>query len=225
VKGTAGTVPQNRSDRLRPRGGFVKGDIARHLKELVMGNAGSTQPLLAWTRRVMDLGMKLMQLILGALRNTDRPIMVYVWHAWFIVCIPSILIGAIVLLIFGSRLPPGHTLLPSLMTSTWFGVRLVVVAWTETLVMWPILFLLRRILGNIFWVPVVSGSIWGGIHALGGERWGVSQIWGFFVLSVCFLEWEKKSKGLAILVTGLVHMCINLVIFLSLFLLWIFFYS
>ena len=69
----------------------------------------------------------------------------------------------------------------------------------------------RLILGNTIWVPVASGLIWGNLHAFGGEQSGVSQIWGFFVLSVCFLEWEKKSKGLAILVTGLVHMWTNLV--------------
>jgi hypothetical protein len=74
------------------------------------------------------------------------------------------------------------------------------------------------------WVPVASGLIWGNLHALGGLQWGVSQIWSFFVLSVCFLEWEKKSRGLAILVTGLLHMWANLVGFMLLFLVWILLY-
>jgi hypothetical protein len=191
-----------------------------------MGNRGGAPPLLAWTRRVMDLATKLMQLILSALRNTDRPIPVYVWHAWLIVLIPDILIAAIVVAaLFGTGLSTEtHSLLPSLMTLTFFGELVVKAPWTETLIMWPILFTLRLILGNTIWVPVASGLIWGNLHAFGGEQSGVSQIWGFFVLSVCFLEWEKKSKGLAILVTGLVHMLGNLVPFLLLFLLWIFFY-
>lgn len=191
-----------------------------------MGNRGGAPPLLAWTRRVMDLGMRLMQLILSALRNTDRPMPVYVWHAWLIDFIPGILIAAIVVAaLFGTGLSAKtHPLLPSLMTLTLFWEMVVKAPWTETLIMWPILFVLRLILGNTILVPVASGLIWGNLHAFGGEQSGVSQIWGFFVFSVCFLEWEKKSKGLAILVTGLVHMCSNMVGFLLLFLLWIFFY-
>jgi hypothetical protein len=172
----------------------------------------------------MVLGTKLIPFILSVLRNTDRPIPVYVWNAWLIMDMPGLLIGAIVLVLLGPRLPEADSLLPYLMTSARFGLMLVVAAWTETLAMWPILFLLKRIFGNSIWVPVVSGLIWAGIHASGGQQWGVSKIWGFFVLSVCFLEWEKKSKGLAILVTSLVHMCGNLVGFLLLFLLWVFFF-
>lgn len=196
-----------------------------------MENRGGAPQLLAWTRPVMDLATKLMQFILGVLRNTDRPIPVYVWHAWLINFIPCILIGAIVVAaivvaaLFGTRLlAAADSSRPSLMTLTFFWELVVEAPWTETLIMWPILVVLRLILGNTMWVPVVSGLIWGNLHAFGGEQSGVSQIWGFFVLSVCFLEWEKKSKGLAILVTGLVHMLVNLVVFLLLFLVWIFFY-
>ncbi len=180
-----------------------------------MGNRGGVPPLLAWTRRVMDLATKLMQLILSDLRNTDRPITDYVWHAWFVMIIPSLPIVLIVFALFGPRLTQAEldARLPY-MTSTMHGVMLVVGAWIETLVMWPVLFLLRRILGNTIWVPVVSGLIWAGLHFSGGQEWGVSKIWSFFILSVCFLEWEKKSKGLAILVTGLVHMISNMVGFL-----------
>ena len=192
-----------------------------------MGNRGGASPLLAWTRPVMNLATKLMQLILSALRNTDRPIPVYVWHAWLIDFIPDILIAAIVVAaivvaaLFGTDLSAEtHSLLPSLTTSMLFWELVVKAPWTETLIMWPILFLLRLILGNTIWVPVVSGLIWGNLHAFGGAQSGLSQIWGFFVLSVCFLEWEKKSKGLAILVTGLSHTCTNLVAFLLLCLVW-----
>lgn len=178
-----------------------------------MGNRGGASPWPNWTLRVMDLAIRLMQFILSVLRNTDRPIPVYVWHAWLIEFIQGILIAAIVVaLLFGTCLSAEtHPLLPSLMTPTLFWEMVVKAPWTETLVMWPILFVLRLILGNTIWVPVASGLIWGNLHAFGGEQSGVSQIWGFFVLSVCFLEWEKKSKGLAILVTRLVHMWTNLV--------------
>ncbi len=190
-----------------------------------MGNRNGAPPLPAWTRPVIDLATKLMQRILGILRNTDRPIPTYVWHAWLIEFIPTIVILAPVLALFGPRMPEAaDSVLPSLMTPMWFWIAIVMAPWTETLIMWLILLLLRLILGNTMWVPVASGLIWGNLHALGGQQWGVSQIWGFFVLSVCFLEWEKRSEGLAFLVTGLLHMWGNLVIFLSLFFLWMLFY-
>lgn len=124
MKGTSDTVQKNGPDRLGPPGGFVKGDISRHLGEFVIRNRADVLPLLAWARPVVDLGMKLMQLILSALRNTDRPIPVYVRHAWFTMDIPSILIAAMVIALFGTRLPATESLLPPLMISTWFGVTI-----------------------------------------------------------------------------------------------------
>lgn len=190
-----------------------------------MLNRGSDLPLIAWIRRAQALGMKMIQFILSVLRNTDRPIPVYVWHAWLIDVVPCLLIAVPVLELLG---PPVHGAvdppIQTLMTLSFFSELVVKAPWTETLIMWPILFVLRLILGNTMWVPVASGLIWGNLHALGGLQWGVSQIWSFFVLSVCFLEWEKKSRGLAILVTGLLHMWANLVGFMLLFLVWILLY-
>jgi hypothetical protein len=190
-----------------------------------MGNHGGVPPLHAWTRAVIDSATKLMQLVLSVLRNTDRPIPVYVWHAWLIDLVPCIIVVLPLLVLLGPRhSAPADSLLPFLITPRWFWEAVVKAPWTETLIMWPILFVLRLILGNTMWVPVASGLIWGNLHAFGGYQWGVSQIWSFFVLSVCFLEWEKRSKALAILVTGLLHMWNNLVGFLLMFLLWIFFH-
>ena len=109
-----------------------------------MGNRGGASPWPNWTLRVMDLAIRLMQFILSVLRNTDRPIPVYVWHAWLIDFIPGILIAAIVVAsLFGTCLSAEtHPLLPSLMTPTLFWEMVVKAPWTETLVMWPILFVL-----------------------------------------------------------------------------------
>jgi len=90
-----------------------------------METGGGTSPLLAWTRRVMDMGMSVMQLILSALRNTDRPIMVYVWYAWFIMLIPGIPIVLIVFALVGTRLPAETDTLFPYLTSTRYGVMLV----------------------------------------------------------------------------------------------------
>jgi hypothetical protein len=138
-----------------------------------MGDRDGTPPLLAWTRRVVDLGTKLMQFILSVLRSTDRPIPVYVWHAWLIDVVPALPILVIVIALLGPRRQAAaDSLLPSLMTLTFFWELVVKAPWTETLIMWPILYLLRLILGNTMWVPAVSGLIWGNLHAFGGGAVG-----------------------------------------------------
>jgi hypothetical protein len=169
-----------------------------------------------WVHRVMALTVRLMQHVLATLRNTDRSIPGYVWRAFLILVIPAGLVNHMINSIINLLGPRPATITDatvSWMVSWWYGPSLAVWCWVETLVMWPILSLLKRALGTSIWVPVASGLIWGGIHVATGPQWGVSQAWAFFVFSMCFLAWEKKSKGHAVLVTGLVHLFDNMVTF------------
>jgi hypothetical protein len=145
--------------------------------------------------------------ILRALRNTDRPVASYVWRAWLISFIPSLVIALIVTSVLGSHTvkTPAPKQSP---ISEVFGV-VVLSPWVETFLMWPILAMLKRFSQSILWLALGSALIWGGLHSLFIPTLGVPASWGFFVFSVCFLEWEKKSKTGAIVVTALVHMCQN----------------
>jgi hypothetical protein len=89
-----------------------------------------------------------------------------------------------------------------------FGV-LFFSPWLETVLMWPALWVLKRLIRNSLGVAFASAILWGGLHSLVSPTWGLIVLWPFFVLSLCFLEWQKRSTGRAILVTGLVHTCNN----------------
>jgi hypothetical protein len=43
-----------------------------------------------------------------------------------------------------------------------------------------------------------------------GIEWVVAIVWPFLVYSLCFLEWEDKSKSKAIFVTAMVHTLSNM---------------
>jgi ABC-type nickel/cobalt efflux system permease component RcnA len=81
--------------------------------------------------------------------------------------------------------------------------------WIETLLMWPILAILKKVVQNTILVAVASAVVWGIFHGLTDPGWGLIVLWPFFVFSLCFLAWEQKSRKKAIVVTSLVHMCHN----------------
>jgi hypothetical protein len=86
--------------------------------------------------RMYALGYRITETVLGPLRNTDQPILSYVWRAWLIAeaprlaILPLMILGA---LIFGL----GSSVEPGLSERLVWG--LIIAPWTETLVMWPIL--------------------------------------------------------------------------------------
>ena len=153
--------------------------------------------------------------ILPLLRNTDQPVLSYVWRAWLIGFIPTIVIAPIIGLIMPDKVPsidgsPGSMFYKqSPITIVLSAV--VLGPWIETLLMWPILGLLKRIIRKTLWVAAASAVVWGVLHSLAAPAWGLGVAWPFFVFSLCFLEWSKISIGKAITATALIHMLHNAV--------------
>ena len=146
----------------------------------------------------------LWQRILAILRNTDRPIFSYVWRTWLISLIPSIFAANVVGIVLPAKLPKMDTSL-----AVMFVVLVFICPWLETLIMWPILAILKRTVKRTLWVAAGSAVIWGVLHSLVAAAHGLIVAWPFFVFSICFLEWQKKSTKKAIGVTALIHMCQN----------------
>ena len=175
-----------------------------------------TGNLLAVPRHVDALitaGYAFAESMFRLLRNTDQPIFSYVWRAWLIALIPSIAIaaiGSLALAMVGYEDPSLDMSLEFLLI---WGI--LIAPWTETLIMWPILAILKRIVVRTGWVALASGIIWGALHSVQALGQGLSATWAFLVLSLCFLELEKKSKGRAIIVTSLIHMCQNSLVFIG----------
>jgi len=150
------------------------------------------------------------QRIVRILRNTDQPIPSYIWRAWLVAYIPSLLLATItaqLVLVVGLGGSQHSQLNPSPLVLVL--ALLLISPWLETLLMWPILSILKRVIQNTVFVALASGTIWGILHSTWSLMWGFIVWWPFFVFSVCFLEWEKKSIGRAITVTALVHTCQN----------------
>jgi hypothetical protein len=148
--------------------------------------------------------------MLQLLGNTDRPMLSYIWRAWLIAVIGSLALAAMIV-VAGIGSGTWDKLLPAPGKSPWgfaFGA-LIFSPWLETLLMWPILGLIRCFTRKPLWIASVSAVIWGGLHASEIPASGLITWWPFLVFSLCFLEWQKKSTGKAIAVTALVHTCQN----------------
>ncbi len=144
--------------------------------------------------------------MIRTLARTDQPVWTYVAKAALLTLIPSLVISAVV-----------ETILPD-EGPTFDGPVIVVVVgvlvlspWIETLLMWPILGLLRRFVRKRIPLAVGSAMVWALLHSLAAPAWGLIIAWPFFVLSLCFIAWEEKSVGRAIVVTALVHTCHNVI--------------
>jgi hypothetical protein len=143
--------------------------------------------------------------VLRVLRNTDRSMVGYVWRAWLIALLPSLAISAVVTLVLPDHEPPLKGPAAFLVVGA-----LLVSPWLETLMMWPVLWVLKQFSGSTVGVAAASAVLWGILHSLAAPTWGLVVAWPFFVFSVCFLEWEKNTTtGRAIVATALVHMCQN----------------
>jgi hypothetical protein len=147
-----------------------------------------------------------MNKVLQILRNTDQRVWSYVWKAALISLIPSLAISAAVM----SMLPEEGPSFEGPVAVSVVGI-LVLSPWLETIILWGILWILRRFLSRPTRIAIVSAVLWGCLHSLMAPAWGLIVAWPFFIFSVCFLEWEKKSKGRAIVVTALVHTCQNII--------------
>jgi hypothetical protein len=157
-------------------------------------------------RPISTTATKLVEHVFRTLRNTDRPARSYAWRAWLISIIPTYVIGSIVVGVLD--LPGPEIPISSPVFLVVFLLYFAPVV--ETLIMWPILWLLRLVIRGQLWVALASAVIWGVLHGLHSVAQGLTITWGFFVFSMCFMEWEKKSRLTAIGVTALVHMLHNL---------------
>src|SRR6266705_2179944 len=80
----------------------------------------------------------------------------------------------------------------------------------ETLVMWPILALLIRIVRSAPLVCCISAFLWALAHAFAHAPRILPSFWSFTVLSASFLRWRRASPWQAVSMTWGVHALQNL---------------
>jgi hypothetical protein len=63
----------------------------------------------------------------------------------------------------------------------------------------------------------LSVIAWALLHSTSHRLWGISIAWPFLLFSVCYLNWEKRSRSHAFLMTAAFHGLHNLFLALLLF--------
>ena len=123
----------------------------------------------------------------------------YIARAWPLALLPSLALAMLVGYAAGGGSAP-----PMDFPAPLFLALVVLFApLTETLLMIPILWLLRRFLAP---GPAAVGSalVWATLHSLTVPLWGLVVWWPFLILSVAFLAWRERGLWTAVfLVTGI----------------------
>ncbi|MFH0824234.1 MAG: hypothetical protein V2B18_15890 [Pseudomonadota bacterium] len=145
-----------------------------------------------------------MNRILRMLADTNQSIPKYVLRAGLVSAIPEIIVGImfIKLGVYGWLGPPPEFSHTARILSS------IADPWIEVFIMRPVMRVLQRRIRKTLWIGVASGVILGGLfYSPWGPGWGLGAVWRLLVLSMCLMEWEKKDKKRAIIVTGLANTC------------------
>jgi len=151
---------------------------------------------------------KRMKRLLHQLYETDQARWKYFCNALLISLIPTVILAVIVLLVM-----PGKSQPIKMPVIFLYFCLILIGPWIETVMMWPILSLLNRIMSKTITVAFASAVVWALIHSLSSPARGLVLWWPFLVFSICFIEWEKKSLNKAIVITAYIHMYHNLIAF------------
>jgi membrane protease YdiL (CAAX protease family) len=88
--------------------------------------------------------------------------------------------------------------------STFFSVVLLAPV-LETLLMIPIIALIRKMTPNILYVSIISALIWAIMHSLQVPLWGIGVFALFFLMTMAYQYWDTHSRGHALLVVMMIH--------------------
>lgn len=146
---------------------------------------------------------------LGFLFTPSPSVAAYLLRSWPLAMVPGGLLVMAVSLI--ARLA-GHPLPVIPRPKIGFFYLVILGPILETLMMVPVLWLLRRMFSSRLTAALLSAALWAVLHATESPAKGVSAIWGFFVLSSAFLGWRQRSLLAAFWVTCSLHVLNNLTV-------------
>lgn len=84
----------------------------------------------------------------------------------------------------------------------------------ETMLMVPIIALLKLVISRIYAICATSALIWATIHGLLVPIQAITIFPQFFIFTLAFLVWDKQSRKSAYLVVMSIHMLNNVTVFL-----------
>lgn len=84
----------------------------------------------------------------------------------------------------------------------------------ETLIMIPIIALVRKVTSNVLYVSIISALTWSLMHSLIVPLWGIGVFALFFLMSMAYQYWDSHSRTRALLVVTMIHALNNASVFL-----------
>tara|TARA_B100000809_G_scaffold256284_1_gene296032 strand:+ start:576 stop:1037 length:462 start_codon:yes stop_codon:yes gene_type:complete len=138
--------------------------------------------------------------LLKLLANTKQPLNVYIFKVYAL----AISIGLSVAVLIDFAFPNAES--PDFEIGIGFFIEAVLLGpIIETLLMIPIIYLIRKMTSNILYISLISALIWGGLHSLQVPLWGVGVFALFFFLSMAYQYWDSHSRKHALFVVTVIH--------------------
>ena len=136
----------------------------------------------------------------------------YIFAAYLIGVLPTLFISAF---LYFAGLPAQNKVLDEHLPLwvDFVGVSLFSPV-VETLLMFPIFWMLKIFTSRIGWLCTWSALIWALLHSALHPVWGLTTFWTFFVLSISFLLWERRGKLWAFAITAIIHSLNNTIVFI-----------
>lgn len=147
--------------------------------------------------------------IVSNLFDTEQGRFHYVVKATVISCVPVITLSWLIYLINPELEKPEF---PEEFIVGFIGI-VFVSPLIETLLMWPIIYLISLVSKSTWHISIASALLWAVLHSLATPIWGVIIFWSFLIFSISFVEWRKISVKDAYIVTLAIHMIQNLIAF------------
>ena len=134
--------------------------------------------------------------------RADEPAWRYLLKAWALALVPSVALGAL----FGWLLPglAGPDFPLRIGKPLLIFLIVIVSPVAETLILMPIVLILRRLVGPGP-AAVASAALWAGAHSLEAAGWGLVVWWPFLVMAVALLAWRGRGLWTAFGIVLSIH--------------------
>jgi len=143
------------------------------------------------------------------LANTNQPLKLYIFKVYLLALCIGLPIAFLLDFLFPNAESPDFEVgLSSFIVIVFFAPIF------ETLLMIPIISLIRKVTPNILYISIISGFIWAIMHSLQVPLWGFGVFTLFFLMTMAYQYWDAHSRNHALLVVMMIHALNNATVIL-----------
>ncbi|MDO6425885.1 hypothetical protein Q4489_02625 [Thalassotalea sp. 1_MG-2023] len=150
-----------------------------------------------------------------SLTNINQASYLYLLKATAISIIPALFIA----LGFSIAITPTSTLKFDASPLQLVIILVIFVPLIETFLLVYLIKTLNKFLSNKQYIAITAAVIWAFLHGLKAIEWGFIIAWSFYVFSISFLTWQKRSTKQGFIMSLSIHALQNLFVACGLILL------